>query len=604
MANNSVRIEIELKDGNALKALKSIDSKLKDTSKKGNSLSLSLGSAFKIAGVDRFLGLLGRIPGMLAKIGTAAVKAFSAFAFESAKVSDELDRVQWKFDIVFRHMRKTANTSAKEIAQAYNRNIGTIQQSMGNISDVLKPIGISEKMALKMSSELTKLSQSAKEWSLGHRDARTASISFMKALAGEKEMLKEMGIVIRDQDLFDYIESQGAALDDVTRAYATYNMILKRSQDMQRAAGDRIDSLSDKLFQLSDAFNRTLKGAVGEYFKPLMKALTDLGIAVSQKMAEILGAGGFEGWEDVLDTITQKVTKLTNVINEIDVSTWRESLTEIFKDIKARLGNIWKDFWSLGKNVITELGQILGQQIAEGLKSGFGFGKKSGSGGSPGVLDFAFMSPEEYEAFLKKRRERAGGTSTADRFKRIDDNFKSFFASIDSEIESGLNRAQKTVYQNRTDWRNMYSSKQRAEYNRRLAEIRKGGDPTKVDSTELPLPRMTAEQFHDEFVQQTKGAKSRWETTVAKLAEAEQRKSELESQTKPRFEITDPQSAFNKLFKRAAGQEDPTDIQKKILTEQKKIEKLQRDKAKIDKEMRDIMKSIDKKQPQKSTFSK
>jgi hypothetical protein len=375
MSNPNVTIELLLKDGELQAKLAGVTKKIKTATTSAQ--SFRLGSGFMraggvIVGVGQKLTALAK---KFALIGTAAAAATSAVVLWASHAANQIERVQWKFDIIFSDIKEKAQSSAESIAALYKRNVATIQTSMANIGDVLKPVGASQETALHIGEALTGLATSAQEWTLGRYTARRASEAFMKSLVGEKEMLKELGIVIRDQDIKDYVEEQGWGWNQLNRMIATYNMILDRSQDMQKGAAGRIESFSERVIQLKEAFF-TLSGAVGDYIEPLVTSVFALAGAVSNKLAEAFSGQTFENAKIALEDIAKAIDRVTQKVENFDLSKWEGTWIKfkqgVVKTIKAMAESL--------KTIFGVLMISLADTIAFGIVKGVEDGLKSAKG--------------------------------------------------------------------------------------------------------------------------------------------------------------------------------------------------------------------------------
>jgi hypothetical protein len=109
-----------------------------------------------------------------------------------------------------------------------------------NMGDLLVPMGFTRAEAASMSTEMVGLSGALSEWSGGTKSAAEVSASLQKALLGEREELKGLGISITEADVSARLLADGkskltgAALAQA-KAEATMALILEKSTDAQNA---------------------------------------------------------------------------------------------------------------------------------------------------------------------------------------------------------------------------------------------------------------------------------------------------------------------------------------------------------------------------------
>jgi hypothetical protein len=109
-----------------------------------------------------------------------------------------------------------------------------------NAGDLLKPMGFTADQAADMSTEIIGLSGALSEWSGGQRSVEETAEILSKALLGERDSLKSLGISINQAEV-DTKALQIAQLDGrdainaQDKALATQQLILEKSTDAQDA---------------------------------------------------------------------------------------------------------------------------------------------------------------------------------------------------------------------------------------------------------------------------------------------------------------------------------------------------------------------------------
>lgn len=181
-----------------------------------------------------------------AKIGKAfagaAAGAAGAFALgkEVLATGAQLEGFRKKATTVF----EGSAADIRKWADANNETFGvTDDQLIGlaaSFGDLLKPMGFTAAQAAEMSKDVIGLSGALSEWTGGQRSAAEVSDILAKAMLGEREGLKELGISISEADVWTRLalkgqkDLTGAALEQA-KALATQELIFEKSTDAQKA---------------------------------------------------------------------------------------------------------------------------------------------------------------------------------------------------------------------------------------------------------------------------------------------------------------------------------------------------------------------------------
>jgi len=357
MSNPSVTVELLLNSKKFKVRMAQLNASIKSSRLK--TLGSSFGK-FNIA-LNQSLELLGKV--------ARAANLVVAGVMKIAEASDQVSKSQWKFDIIFKEASKEANKAASEIAGYFGKHISRIQKSMSTVADVLKPAGASEEQALQLAKSLAILGQGAEEWTQGRYDARTATEAFMKALVGEREMLKEMGIVIREADVKGYIKEQGWAQSELNKMFATYNLILQRSVDLQTSIGSRLQEYGARLMRFQEMWFG-LQASIGDFVKPITTELLYLGSVIFEKLSMALDSEKANTWKDIISKAADEIREMADKLDSIDIS-----------DLMSKFGGVWDIYITGFKETLGtvmnymflkfgELGYLIGQELYRGIQDG------------------------------------------------------------------------------------------------------------------------------------------------------------------------------------------------------------------------------------------
>lgn len=208
-----------------------------------------LSSAFSEAErkADGFGAKVGRGAGIaalgVASVGVAAVGAAAIFGPKILAMGGELEAMGVKSKTVFEGSVGDVESWAAKNAKAMGLTNEQLAGSAASFGDLLKPMGFTADEAARMSTEALDLSGALSAWSGGTKSAAEVSQIMSKAMLGERDGLKELGISISEADVQARLAKKGqegltgAALEQA-KAIATQELIFEKSADAQAAWND------------------------------------------------------------------------------------------------------------------------------------------------------------------------------------------------------------------------------------------------------------------------------------------------------------------------------------------------------------------------------
>ena len=140
----------------------------------------------------------------LAKMGAAAAITATApiVLLGRSMLNAASDAVETasKFDQVFDDVKDKANQVAKEFAKSFGVASSTSKKLIGDTGDLLVGFGFTGNAALNLSREVNELAADLASFQNLEGGTTRASQALTKALLGETESAKSLGIVIRQND--------------------------------------------------------------------------------------------------------------------------------------------------------------------------------------------------------------------------------------------------------------------------------------------------------------------------------------------------------------------------------------------------------------------
>ena len=198
----------------AEKSLKSFGDKLEAASKKMRSIG-------KKATAFVTLPILG--------IGAAMLKAAS-----------DAEETATKFGVVFSSISGDAEAAAKNLRDNFGLSSNSAKQLLGDTGDLLTGFGFTQESALDLSDQVNQLAVDLASFTNFSGGAEGASAALTKALLGERESVKSLGISILEADVkAKVLENTQAGMTFETerqaKAFATLQLAQEQSKN---AIGD------------------------------------------------------------------------------------------------------------------------------------------------------------------------------------------------------------------------------------------------------------------------------------------------------------------------------------------------------------------------------
>lgn len=221
---------------------------------------------------DNFFGSLKKGLGIFAAISGAG--AIVNFGKQLLGLSSQMDLLDQKAQTVFGESIGIVEEFAARNAAAMGLTRAEYLATATAAGDLLIPMGFQREEAAILSNELVGLSGALSEWTAGKIDSESASRILTKALLGEREELKQLGISIKESDVQQRLAAKGQAeltgqALEQAKAMATLELITDKSTDAQQAFAENtgrqvriMAELGAKLGEIRDSLIRGLNPAI------------------------------------------------------------------------------------------------------------------------------------------------------------------------------------------------------------------------------------------------------------------------------------------------------------------------------------------------------
>lgn len=209
------------------------------------------------------MGIVGGVIGLGLKDATsAAVDAQETFS---------------KFEVVFKDVGKASEVVAKDLRDNYGLASSTSKKLLSDTGDLLTGFGFTADEALNMSEKVNKLAVDLASFTNIEGGAERASRALTKGMIGEREMMKELGIAITENELARFAESKGITksikeMSKQEKAILTLDLAVSQSKN---AIGDyaRTQDQAANQIRLTQERFKELKEEIGAAFVPMIETL-------------------------------------------------------------------------------------------------------------------------------------------------------------------------------------------------------------------------------------------------------------------------------------------------------------------------------------------
>lgn len=294
------------------------------------------------------------------------------------RIGGDLDGIRVKSEAVFEGslpmVRKWAEENARFMGMTTDRAVG----AAAALGDLLKPMGFTSEEAATMSTEMLNLSGALSAWSNGQKTAAEVSDILAKAMLGEREQLKTLGISITEAEVKARLLANGqehltgTALQQA-RALATQQLIMEKSTDAQNAWNNgQQDGAKAAMAQQASIEN--IKESLVKILFPVLEAalpkIEAFADWISEEVPprlEVLVAWIKENWPQIRATIETVIEVVTEKIGAFVA--WAQRVWAKWGDeILAVIDAVWPAIRTMIDGTLTTIKGIV--DVFAGLLSG------------------------------------------------------------------------------------------------------------------------------------------------------------------------------------------------------------------------------------------
>jgi hypothetical protein len=200
------------------------------------------------------------------------LKGLAGISKKLVDAASDAEETGSKFNTVFRDIAGTASAAAQNLSDSFGLSQVAAQKLLGDTGDLLTGFGFTQSSALDLSEQVNQLAVDLASFTNFSGGAAGASAALTKALLGERESIKSLGIAITEADIKQLAEDKGIVgeLDRQTKAALTLEIAVRQSGN---AIGDferTQDSFANQS-RITQARLQDLQVTLGKELLPLFK---------------------------------------------------------------------------------------------------------------------------------------------------------------------------------------------------------------------------------------------------------------------------------------------------------------------------------------------
>ena len=367
----------------------------------------------------------------IAALALRAAKAVANFTGEIISLGSAAEETQNKFNVTFSGLAEQADSAASSLASSFGLAQDQAKQLLADTGDLLTGFGFSRESALDLSTQVQQLAVDLASFTNYSGGAEGASQALTKALLGEREQIKGLGIAITEADIAQLAKEKGITgeLDRQTKAMLTLELAVRQSAN---AVGDFARSQNSFANQLriAQARIRDTKVALGSALLPVANAavgifnslntnITDIAAGVRDFITSTRGAS-------IIGAIFGDIAGAFSVALEI-AKTLFGSFTDIFEPIITEARDAFLNF--RGENERTGVAMKIVAGVVEALASGFAVLREVVSAGVQNFANLVAAMRESAQAVGSLFRVIKGEATFEDvrrEFQEAGDAFRTF----------------------------------------------------------------------------------------------------------------------------------------------------------------------------------
>jgi hypothetical protein len=287
---------------------------------------------------------------------------------KSIKLATDFEEANSKLFTVFSGVAEEATSMRKNLVDNFGLSKKAATELLGATGDLLTGFGFSQQSALDLSNSVQELAVDLASFTNFSGGAEGASAALTKALLGERESVKSLGISILETDVQAKVlelTQQGLTFETERQAKAYATLLIAQEQS-KNAIGDFArtqDSLANRQRQLL-AVTEDLQIIFGQIMVPILNDMAGSALENGRAFRDFLeSTEGIELLSTIFASISAGVQLLKIAFEEI-ANIVQVNVQNAFNNISESLGKLFEE----------ASGNITAFDIFTGIMKGLGIG--------------------------------------------------------------------------------------------------------------------------------------------------------------------------------------------------------------------------------------
>jgi len=290
------------------------------------------------------------------------------------KAASDAEETEAKFGTVFSSIRSEADAVADNLKKNFGLSSNASKQLLSDTGDLLSGFGFAQDETLKFSKDVNELAVDLASFTNLEGGAERASRSLTKALLGERESIKELGIAILEKDVVERValnRSKGITRATMRQEKALATLQLAQEQS-KNAIGDfartsegfanQMRIFKARLNDLSVEFGKILLPVALKVVRALGKVVAKFsGLSKSAKTTILIIGGIVAALGPLLLVFGVLASAVISLISLFSVfGVWLLPIIAVVAAISAAVGLLIEDFivWTMGGKSL--IGTLIG----------------------------------------------------------------------------------------------------------------------------------------------------------------------------------------------------------------------------------------------------
>ena len=313
-----------------------------------DNVTASIIIACQTAGAVNSISKLGFALSML---GRKAIE----FGHNSIQIFSDLQEETQKFGTVFEGVQNQANDSVQKLMDEFGQSELSARRMMAQVGDLLKGTGMDQHNIAAISGEVSKLGSDITSFANYSQGAEQATFALVKAMLGETEMAKSLGVFIKtDTDEFKKLEKQAKSSGIFIERFGK---TFKASTTVQARAYASLAMMFDQKGYVLGDFSRNIN-SIANQSRVFENSMIELRTTIGSFLDQIIGVGNVKGG------LAETINKITATIKK-NGHEWAYYIASFINSTRAGFELIFsvasksiKNIYTVGKFVYEAFMQI------------------------------------------------------------------------------------------------------------------------------------------------------------------------------------------------------------------------------------------------------